>query len=237
MDQLRRLAAEALEGVPVPGQQGRHQLQPSLLPQPLHARVHHGGAGPLLIVGPQLLVPQPEQKFLRVQVHFRGDLGQLVKPGPVLVPEHLGQVLHQAVVQGHAVQQHLKGVLSGVRVRLRLLRGFLLPIPAQEHAYGRAGVKAVVYLPGDLGAVLGGAQPGQGRKVPHLLQQLHAPGHRVRLRQGDTLRGRPLPVHDLVDILHAIVHQGHKKFLTLQITILNYTISPSPLQGAAPLPH
>ena len=78
--QLRRFAAEGLKGMLVSGQQRRQQLQPPLLPQALQAGVHHRGADPLLVVGPKLLVAQPEQKFLRVQVHFRGDLGQLVKP-------------------------------------------------------------------------------------------------------------------------------------------------------------
>ena len=155
----------------VSGQQRRQQLQPSLLPQALQAGVHHRGADPLLVVSPKLLVAQPEQKFLRVQVHFRGDLGQLVKPRPVPVPQHLGQILHQAVVQGHAVQQHLEGVLSGVRVRLlRLFRLFRVCVLRPGQLGQGLRVEAVEHLLGDLRAVLGGTHPHQGGDVAGLLQ-------------------------------------------------------------------
>ena len=83
MYQLRRFAAEGLEGFPVAAEQGGYHIQPPLLCQAQQGVIHYGGAGPLLLTSVVLPVSQPVQELLRVQIQLGGDLAQLEELGAV----------------------------------------------------------------------------------------------------------------------------------------------------------
>ena len=208
MHQLRRLAAEQLKGLLIAGEQCGQYIQTLFLPQPLHTAVHDGHAGLLFLAAVQLLVAQPEEKFLRVQIHFGGNLAQLKKFLPVLGFQHLDKVLYQAVVHFNAVQKYLKGVFALVGIGLCLRRFFRrLCLCVLGKKFHRTGVHiALKQRFRKLCAVLGGAAAYKFRHA-HSAQLLTELLHAFTLvtgGQGDALGRLSLALEHLGHILQIV---------------------------------
>ena len=163
---------------------------------------------------------QPVEELLRVQIQLGGDLAQLEEFLAIHALEDVDEVLHQSVVHGDAIQKHLKGVLVGVRVRLRgrsvLLRG------GRCIRDGRTLGKQLLR---QSGVVLRGAGTDKGRHahgLQLLAQRLYTGALVAAVRQGDTLRCGALALPHLGHILEIVVKKGHSiphfptKYLTIQ---------------------
>ena len=221
MHQLRSLAAEQLEGVLISGEQCRQHIQPLFLRQAQTARIHHGSADLLCFGGVLLLVPQPIEKFVGIQVQLGGDPAQLVKLLPILLFQHLDEVLHQPVVQSDAVQKHLKGVLACIGVRGLFLRFFLcggvflLGLICQRMRGGEHILhgESVVGLLGDLVPGSGGAgfHKGGDAHGGDLLLQLHGPAHFAGLGESDPGGGGQCAFTDPGHIVDVIFKQCHNR--------------------------
>ena len=214
MHQLRRFAAEQLKGILVAAEQRRQHVQPLLLRQPVKAGVHHGGADLLGLRGVLLLVAQPVEKLVGIQIQLGGDLAQLIKLLPILLFQHLDEVLHQPVVQRNAVQKHLEGVLAGVGIggiflRLFLRLGRLLLRLLRQRLRRRQHIlhgEIVIGFLGDLvaGRSGAGAHKGGDAHGRDLLLQLHGSAHFVGLGEGDAGGGRQGALADLRHVLDVI---------------------------------
>ena len=220
MQQFRCFAAEAGKCGFVATEQCRRHIQTALVHQPLDAAVHNNGTGAFLLTGIILTVAQPIEKFLRVKVHTGSDLTELIKFFPVPFFQDIYQVLHQTVVHGHAVQEHLKGVLAGIGVGLdwlfRCLCAFLLRrLGGAEQSGKVSGIALPIEFLRQRHTVLCRAGPDKSGN-PHfgqLRRQLLHPSGFVLRRHDDAVRGGARTLKHLGHIAQIIVKKLHKRLL------------------------